>query len=236
VKKEKEKKRTGYLETLQKYQISKDQQDLLLSTRDAGQHHTAKSKLKRAFKLHKAGLDLSEEARDLLFPQSDRSNSVHHAKVEQPLIVTKVVVTDILSKNEPAATGNGSVGSMLLKQFKNLKKNPSKVLTVSQDQQTKMNIDDNSDNLSDEFYTINPNIPKTQGIVIRTSTQDIEAGMGSHSPYIPKELILPILPDGSIAMNQGISANNKVASLPNASKRKTIILKRRDNIQVDNIA
>lgn len=231
MKKEKEKKRTGYLETLQKYQISKDQQDLLLSTRDAGQHHTAKSKLKRAFKLHKAGLDLSEEARDLLFPQSDRSNSVH-----QPLIVTKAVVTDILSKNEPAATGNGSVGSMLLKQFKNLKKNPSKVLAVSQDQQTKMNIDDNSDNLSDEFYTINPNIPKTQGIVIRTSTQDIEAGMGSRSPYIPKELILPILPDGSIVMNQGISANNKVASLPNASKRKTIMLKRRDDIQVNNIA
>lgn len=65
---EKESRKAEYLETLQKYEISDVHRSLLTSTREVGQTDTLKQKLSKLLKRYKAGLSLSAEDMELLFP------------------------------------------------------------------------------------------------------------------------------------------------------------------------
>jgi hypothetical protein len=67
--KEKESKRDEYLNVLHQHEISKEHQNLYLSTRSIGQKMSTKNQLGLLFNKHKAGIALNEDEMDLLFPQ-----------------------------------------------------------------------------------------------------------------------------------------------------------------------
>ena len=59
-----------YLEILQKHRLTPQQQALMNSSRDIGKTRTVKEELKRILKRQKAGLEITKEEQELLFPLS----------------------------------------------------------------------------------------------------------------------------------------------------------------------
>jgi ATP-dependent RNA helicase DHX37/DHR1 len=76
LKKEKESKRDYYYDLLKKNDLSVEHHQLMLSSKEIGQTSSLKETLKNIFKKHKAGLKLSTEENELLFPSggNDESN------------------------------------------------------------------------------------------------------------------------------------------------------------------
>ena len=70
LRKDKEEKREEYLNVLHKHEISDAHRQLLTSTKDIGQSLTMKAALKKTLKRYKAGLAITEEEHDLLFPRN----------------------------------------------------------------------------------------------------------------------------------------------------------------------
>ena len=68
---ENEKRQKEYIATLEKHSISDQERTLLVSGKDVGQTHTTKQLLQMTLKRYRAGLELSEEEHDLLFPKKD---------------------------------------------------------------------------------------------------------------------------------------------------------------------
>ena len=68
---ENEKRQKEYIATLEKHSISDQERTLLVSGKDVGQTHTTKQLLQMTLKRYRAGLELSKEEHDLLFPKKD---------------------------------------------------------------------------------------------------------------------------------------------------------------------
>ena len=75
LRKDKEEKREEYLTVLHKHEITDAHRQLLTSTKDIGQSLTMKAALKKTLKRYKAGLSITEEERDLLFPRNHQDGS-----------------------------------------------------------------------------------------------------------------------------------------------------------------
>lgn len=73
---EKNKKKDEYLNVLQKYVISDQHRGLMTSTRDIGQMNTLKKQLSKIFKRYQAGLSLTDEEKELLFPNGESIPSI----------------------------------------------------------------------------------------------------------------------------------------------------------------
>lgn len=69
--KENESKRAQYLAEIDRHKLSESHQQLMVSTRDQGQKHTSRWRLKMIIRRHKAGLTLTEEETSLLLPYMD---------------------------------------------------------------------------------------------------------------------------------------------------------------------
>jgi hypothetical protein len=83
IRKEKEAKLTTYHKILKDNQINESHRSLLLSTRDIGQKHSQRELLKRLLKRHRAGLELTAEEHDTLFPYGTEHGDITH---ESPVL------------------------------------------------------------------------------------------------------------------------------------------------------
>ena len=70
--KEKEARRDEFLQVLQDNEILPEHRSLLISGKELGQMYTVKNRLKMVLKRYKAGLALTEEETELLFPHGER--------------------------------------------------------------------------------------------------------------------------------------------------------------------
>lgn len=70
LRKDKEEKRDQYLNLLNQHVMPENHRQLLTSSKNFGQSATLKGALKKALKRHKAGLSITAEEHDLLFPQN----------------------------------------------------------------------------------------------------------------------------------------------------------------------
>lgn len=71
LRKDKEEKRDQYLSLLNKHVMPDNHRQLLTSSQSIGQNATLKGALKKALKRHKAGLSITAEEHELLFPSSN---------------------------------------------------------------------------------------------------------------------------------------------------------------------
>jgi hypothetical protein len=230
------------LETLKKHQISKEHQDLLLSTRDAGQHQTTKSKLKRAYKLYKAGIDISEEDRDLLFPMQRNANN-SDLKDTNEMKIFEVASKDNLDvkyssekeqkiqedigQNKPSTSGSiksKKLGANLLNQFSKIKQQNEMKNTDK--------IDEKSDVMVDQAISFNEG--RSDGVIIKTVTQRNEDASEQRLPYVPVSVNIPISLGGIISHSSDCkSSNNNSKNIEGKSiNLKTIHVSRDEQIQV----
>ena len=72
LRKDKEEKRDQYLSLLNKHVIPDNHRQLLTSSQSIGQNATLKGALKKALKRHKAGLSITSEEHELLFPTNNQ--------------------------------------------------------------------------------------------------------------------------------------------------------------------
>ena len=72
LRKDKEEKRDQYLNLLNQHVMPDSHRQLLTSSQNIGQNATMKSALKKAFKRHKAGLSITAEEHELLFPEGNQ--------------------------------------------------------------------------------------------------------------------------------------------------------------------
>ena len=79
--KEREAKRSEYIQKLQEHAISTEHQQLLTSTKLIGQTLTFKQRLRVLHKRYQAGLHLSSEEMDLLFPHGKREAGDNLAQI-----------------------------------------------------------------------------------------------------------------------------------------------------------
>jgi hypothetical protein len=70
LRKDKEEKRDQYLNLLNQHVLPESHRQLLTSSKNFGQSATLKGALKKALKRHKAGLSITAEEHELLFPQN----------------------------------------------------------------------------------------------------------------------------------------------------------------------
>ena len=70
LRKEKEEKRDQYLRLLNEHVMSDSHRQLLTSSQNIGQTATLKGALKKALKRHQAGLSITNEEHELLFPEN----------------------------------------------------------------------------------------------------------------------------------------------------------------------
>lgn len=70
IRKEKEDKRDQYLTILNEHVLSDSHRQLLTSSQNIGQTATLKGALKKALKRHQAGLSITAEEQELLFPHN----------------------------------------------------------------------------------------------------------------------------------------------------------------------
>lgn len=81
IRKEKEDKRDQYLKLLNEHVMSDSHRQLLTSSQNIGQTATLKGALKKALKRHQAGLSITAEEQELLFPQNKQqvilSTAIH---------------------------------------------------------------------------------------------------------------------------------------------------------------
>jgi hypothetical protein len=70
IRKEKEDKRDQYLKLLNEHVMSDSHRQLLTSSQNIGQTATLKGALKKALKRHQAGLSITAEEQELLFPHN----------------------------------------------------------------------------------------------------------------------------------------------------------------------
>lgn len=142
--KDREDKRDSYLGILAKHQISTEQRQLMLSTRSIGQKMNTKAQLKMLFNKYKAGLELTPEEHELLFPErstvrtqaeydelfasaqievtsEDAAAVTETPSVEEdaPLIDLRAVFSEAPPKKSMKSTE--SIGAKMLKQFESLK-------------------------------------------------------------------------------------------------------------------
>ncbi len=230
------------METLKKHQISKEHQDLLLSTRDAGQHQTTKSKLKRAYKLYKAGIDISEEDRDLLFPMQRNANN-SDLKDTNEMKIFEVASKDNLDvkyssekeqkiqedigQNKPSTSGSiksKKLGANLLNQFSKIKQQNELKNTDK--------IDEKSDVMVDQAISFNEG--RSDGVIIKTVTQRNEDASEQRLPYVPVSVNIPISLGGIIShSSDSKSSNNNSKNIEGKSiNLKTIHVSRDEQIQV----
>ena len=106
-----------YLEILQKHRLTPQQQALMNSSRDIGKTRTVKEELKRILKRQKAGLEITKEEQELLFPLSKRNNndSKEDFDFETNLIKRAKEINIITSTT--STTGNNNLDGIHMDDF-----------------------------------------------------------------------------------------------------------------------
>ena len=96
---ENERKQKIYMAALEKHAISEVERSLLTSGKRMGQIDTTKQALQRALKRHRAGLKLSEDEYELLFPGGEQPSSIRDQVIlDMDSGSTDAVVKDIVSE------------------------------------------------------------------------------------------------------------------------------------------
>jgi ATP-dependent RNA helicase DHX37/DHR1 len=109
--KQKNQEKVGeYILELQKYKMSDEDRLLLRSTREVGQTDTLKQKLTKLLRRHKAGLELSADEMELLFPNEAKSEGSAYETMDddnnmtvslvQPSTVINVPESDIIMSKD----------------------------------------------------------------------------------------------------------------------------------------
>eukprot|EP01041_Mallomonas_annulata_P003828 gene3828-7628_t len=135
MKKEKEEKRSHYMEVLKKSEISEKDRSLMLSTREIGQTQSTKKKLQMILKRQRAGLQLTEEESCLLYrprkeaPTDNGNDPFSNTACDSQISTINNVVHNVTAVEEkkdilplkPTVQSFAGLGSQLLAKFQRLK-------------------------------------------------------------------------------------------------------------------
>jgi hypothetical protein len=225
----------------------------LVSSRDLSNTST-KTKLKRAFYLHKAGLALSHEDQDLLFPEKSQNKKDPNLVIfgangsasirqwetnpedKKETIETKKSVDDVSLESTP-----GSIGSKLLMQFKKLSAEKGVERPSSDDLSSENEEDDYEDEDEDDEgeYSSNSDedLDEDDHEDEAESEDELEAPLlvPLEGPvYQPIEIKMPIDHQGKILVSDEIAQKSSQLLHDSLSRQEKLkyILDRDPKIQV----
>ena len=235
--------------TLRQNEISSTHRELLTSTRDIGQLPSMKNKLKILLKRHKAGLELSDDERSLLFKTGNIGNDVYTEPSKQDeddrgdynLTVTEKnePIDDVIpsSSLKPKIGNTTSFAASLMSQFELLQ------TKIGTENKVDLHRKEDDEILSESANYSVPIIALSPGVVILTQIQEIdrkrkgesvdqltEKDAEDHFRYEPVQDAAPVSAFGEVIRP---SAHGPTASRPTPSVRGSrIAIHRSQEIQV----
>lgn len=204
---------------------------------------STKTKLKRAFYLHKAGLELSSEDKELLFPEKIQSKANKDPVIfgaKGAVSMAKLEPQDEEKKAEDCSAT--SLGSKLLMQFKKLSAEKGVERPHHSDDDEK-NDDDNEDEEEEDDYD---EIGSDEEVDDEYGSSDYESEQNDHGDslplgededgpgYQPIEVPIPVDPQGKVIVSEDLAFKAKMLFEDNLSRQEKLkyILQRDPQIQV----
>jgi ATP-dependent RNA helicase DHX37/DHR1 len=199
-----------------------------------------KTKLKRAFYLHKAGLELSNDDQELLFPeklqiaQTNRDSVTIKSKDSVPI---PLVEKPIESTPSPAAAPTGSVGSNLLLQFKKLSAEKGVEKSHNEDDKDDESLEGDYDDDDEEGSDVSEqdDDDAEEEDDDDDDDDDDEAPLLVHDgpAYEPVEMKMPVDQHGKIILSEELALKSSNLLEDNLSRKEKLkyILQRDPKIQ-----
>jgi ATP-dependent RNA helicase DHX37/DHR1 len=206
---------------------------------------STKTKLKRAFYLHKAGLALSNDEQELLFPEKLQITQTHRDSVTiktNDSLPLPLVEKPIDHNPSPAPAPSGSIGSSLLLQFKKLsaEKGVEKSHNEEEEEESSEGDYDNSDdgefNSDDEEGSegSEDEDDEIQGSNSENDEDDEVPLLVHDGPaYEPVEIQMPVDQHGKILLSEELARKSTHLFEDNLSRQEKLkfILQRDPKIQ-----
>lgn len=212
----------------------------MISSRDMSNTST-KTKLKRAFYLHKAGLALSNDDQELLFPEKLQITQTLRDSVAiktNDSLANPLIETPSEQSSLPPIAPSGSIGSSLLSQFKKLSAEKGVERRHSEEEEASSEGDDHSDD--GEFYSDDEERSEgSQDSEIQESNSEIdeedEVPLLVHDgpAYEPVEITMPVDQHGKILLSEELALKSTHLFEDNLSRQEKLkfILQRDPKIQ-----
>lgn len=223
---------------------------LLISSRDMSSIST-KAKLKRAFYLHKAGLELSTEDQELLFPEKIQSKTTKDAVIygaKGSVSISNFEPAVEVKKTEDVPP-SASLGSKLLMQFKKLSaekgverpqnfesEEDDDLDDIDEDEYDDEEEEEEEDEYSDEEYE-SEDTSEEEDEDINVASEEQAGGTfcedQSHPVYQPIEVPIPVDPQGKVIVPDDFATQSRIFE-ENISRQEKLkyILQRDPQIQV----